>query len=118
MENPAYIFRLNYKRQLLIGREGWQQKSVENLLAAIEARREPDAARFLFGLGIRHVGSVTERDLLKTFGTVERLAEVATAAPDDETARAAIVAIDGTGPPFVAALVDFFPGPHNRATLA
>src|SRR3546814_7459639 len=86
LESPADIFRLHHKRQQLIGREGWQEKSVENLLAAIEARREPDAARFLFGLGIRHVGSVTARDLLKTFGTVERLAEVATAAHDDETA--------------------------------
>src|SRR3546814_5280139 len=53
LESPADIFRLHHKRQQLIGREGWQQKSVENLLAAIEARREPDAARFLFGLGIQ-----------------------------------------------------------------
>src|SRR3546814_929394 len=116
LESPADIFRLHHKRQQLIGREGWQQKSVENLLAAIEARREPDAERFLFGLGIRHVGSVTARDLLKTFGTVERLAEVATAAHDDETARAEIVAIDGIGPTVVEALVDFFHEPHNRAT--
>src|SRR3546814_7056812 len=59
---------------------------------------------------------LTARDLLKTFGTVERLAEVATAAHDDETARAEIVAIDGIGPTVVEALVDFFHEPHNRAT--
>src|SRR3546814_8460875 len=116
LESPADIFRLHHKRQQLIGREGWQQKSVENLLAAIEARRKPDAARFLFGLGIRHVGSVTARDMLKTFGTVERLAEVATAAHDDETARAGIVAIDGSGPNVAEAHVDFFHEPDRKST--
>ena len=52
-------------RDDLVGREGWQDKSVDNLLASIEAKRGPDAARLLFGLGIRHVGAVTARDLLK-----------------------------------------------------
>ena len=54
-------------RDDLVGREGWQDKSVDNLLAAIEAKRAPDAARLLFGLGIRHVGAVTARDLMKRF---------------------------------------------------
>jgi DNA ligase (NAD+) len=52
---------------------------VDNLLAAIEAKRAPDAARLLFGLGIRHVGAVTARDLMKRFVTLERLREVAAA---------------------------------------
>ncbi|MET0180233.1 MAG: helix-hairpin-helix domain-containing protein, partial [Novosphingobium sp.] len=51
-----------------------------NLLKAIEAKRAPDAARLLFGLGIRHVGAVTARDLMKRFGTLERLRAVAEAA--------------------------------------
>src|SRR5690606_41627997 len=42
---PGDIFRLHRHRDDLIGREGWQDKSVDNLLAAIEAKREPDAAR-------------------------------------------------------------------------
>ena len=46
-------------RDELLGREGWKEKSVDNLLAAIEAKRQPDGPRFLFGLGIRHVGIVT-----------------------------------------------------------
>ncbi|MBT2187420.1 NAD-dependent DNA ligase LigA [Sphingobium nicotianae] len=70
---PADIFRLKQHRAELLGREGWKDKSVDNLLAAIENRREPDAARLLFGLGIRHVGIVTARDLLKGLHDIHRL---------------------------------------------
>ena len=77
LESPADIFRLKARRDDIVGREGWKDKSVDNLLAAIEAKRSPDAARLLFGLGIRHVGAVTARDLLKRFVTLERLREVA-----------------------------------------
>ncbi|MBU6253377.1 MAG: NAD-dependent DNA ligase LigA, partial [Alphaproteobacteria bacterium] len=68
LHSPADIFRLKARRSEIIGREGWQDKSVDNLLAAIEAKRSPDAARLIFALGIRHVGAVTARDLLKAFG--------------------------------------------------
>ena len=78
LESPADIFRLRQRRTEILAREGWKEKSVDNLLAAIEAKRSPDAARLLFGLGIRHVGAVTARDLLKRFVTLERLREVAT----------------------------------------
>ena len=77
LESPADIFRLKARRDDIVGREGWKDKSVDNLLAAIEAKRSPDAARLLFGLGIRHVGAVTARDLLKRFVTMQRLREVA-----------------------------------------
>jgi len=115
LESPADIFRLDEHRRELIGREGWQEKSVENLMAAIEDRRQPDAARFLFGLGIRHVGSVTARDLLKTFGTVENLAAKVMAAQESVDARAEIISIDGIGPAVADALTDFFHEPHNCA---
>ena len=73
LKTPADIFRLHHHRDELLGREGWKEKSVDNLLAAIEAKRQPDGPRFLFGLGIRHVGIVTAKDLLKCFGTIEEL---------------------------------------------
>ncbi|WP_374421100.1 NAD-dependent DNA ligase LigA [Novosphingobium arvoryzae] len=111
LESPADIFRLKARREEIVGREGWKDKSVDNLLAAIEAKRQPDAARLLFGLGIRHVGAVTARDLLKRFVTLERLREVAEA----EDTRAELLAIDGIGPAVVEALGDFFHEPHNRA---
>ncbi|MBU2588221.1 MAG: NAD-dependent DNA ligase LigA [Alphaproteobacteria bacterium] len=80
LESPADIFRLRQRRSDILALEGWQEKSVDNLLAAIEAKRAPDAARLLFGLGIRHVGEVTARDLMKHFHTLEALRAVAEAA--------------------------------------
>jgi DNA ligase (NAD+) len=81
---PPDIFRLHRHRAELLTREGWKEKSVDNLLAAVENKRSPDAARLLFGLGIRHIGAVTARDLLKRFETLPRLREVAERARDDE----------------------------------
>lgn len=112
---PADIFRLRARRAELVGRERWAETSVDNLLAAIEARRTPDAARFLFGIGIRHVGSVTARDLMRAFGTVEALADVATRAGADPAAFAELTAVEGVGPVVAQALADFFAEPHNRA---
>jgi DNA ligase (NAD+) len=116
LDEPADIFRLHDHRDALIGREGWQEKSVDALFAAIEAKRAPDAARLLFGLGIRHVGTVTARDLLKSFATLPRLREAAVAArAGDADALAELTGIDGVGPTVVAALGDFFHEPHNIA---
>ncbi|MFX5660550.1 helix-hairpin-helix domain-containing protein, partial [Acinetobacter baumannii] len=91
---------------------------VDNLLASIEARRTPDPARFLFGLGIRHVGAVTARDLVKAFGTVEAVADVATRAHDDAAALADLTAVEGIGPVVAHALVAFFAETHNRDAWA
>jgi len=113
LHSPADIFRLHRHSGELLGREGWKEKSVENLLAAIEAKRAPDGPRFLFGLGVRHVGIVTARDLLKCFGTVEDLRRVATS----ETAQAELAGVEGVGPVVAEALVDFFHEPHNRQVL-
>ncbi|MBN8818463.1 MAG: NAD-dependent DNA ligase LigA [Sphingomonas sp.] len=72
-KGPADIFRLKAHRDDILSREGWKEKSVDNLLNAIEDRRQPDAARLLFGLGIRHVGAVTARDLMKGLRDLHRL---------------------------------------------
>jgi DNA ligase (NAD+) len=114
LESPADIFRLKEHRGELIGREGWKEKSVDNLLAAIEARKGFDPARFLFGLGIRHVGAVTAKDLMRAFGTIEALGAAATG----EGAEAELSAVEGVGPVVAEALADFFHEPHNRDALA
>jgi DNA ligase (NAD+) len=134
-KGPADIFRLKSRRADLLGREGWKEKSVDNLFAAIEAKRAPDAARLLFGLGIRHVGAVTARDLLKGLGDIRRLPEKAAeihAYLDEnpqvegesdgkyttrrvEAFKAILeVRADGIGPAVAEALADFFHEPHNR----
>jgi DNA ligase (NAD+) len=114
LSSPADIFRLRRYRDELLGREGWKEKSVDNLLAAIEDKREPEPARFLFGLGIRHVGIVTAKDLLKAFSTIEGLHDAATG----EGAEAELSAVEGVGPVVAEALADFFHEPHNREELA
>ena len=114
LESPADVFRLHQHRAEILTREGWKEKSVDNLLAAIEAKRSPDAARLLFALGIRHVGAVTARDLLKRFANLPALREAAQKAhAGDEEAKAELTSIDGIGPAVVEALGDFFHEPHN-----
>jgi DNA ligase (NAD+) len=113
LHSPADIFRLHRHRGDLLGREGWKEKSVDNLLAAIEARREPDSARLLFGLGIRHVGIVTAKDLLKCFGTIDELRRAATG----PTAEEELGTVEGVGPVVAEALVDFFHETHNREAV-
>ncbi|WP_405051416.1 NAD-dependent DNA ligase LigA [Sphingomonas sp.] len=114
LHSPADIFRLKRHRDDLVGREGWKEKSVDNLLAAIEMRVGFDPARFLFGLGIRHVGAVTAKDLMRAFGTVEALQAAATG----EGAQVELSAVEGVGPVVAEALTDFFHEPHNRDALA
>ncbi|MBX9858653.1 MAG: NAD-dependent DNA ligase LigA [Sphingomonas sp.] len=92
LHSPADIFRLAAHRDELLTREGWKQKSVDALLAAIETKRSPDPARLLFGLGIRHIGQTTARDLVKAFGSVSAIEDVATRAHDDLGARAELTA--------------------------
>jgi DNA ligase (NAD+) len=113
LHSPADIFRLRKHRDELLGREGWKERSVDNLLAAIEAKRQPEGPRLLFGLGIRHVGIVTARDLLKCFGTIEALRDAATS-PE---AQAELSAVEGVGLVVAEALVDFFHEAHNRDAL-
>ena len=121
---PADIFRLKKHRADLLGREGWKEKSVDNLLMAIEAKRQPDAARLLFGLGIRHVGAVTARDLLKryvTLPTIRALAQDVMLLRDQEhetqakmdKAIAEHIGVENVGAAVGHAFADFFHEPHN-----
>lgn len=131
---PGDIFRLHRHREELLAREGWQAKSVDTLLAAIEAKRAPDAARLLFGLGIRHIGAVTARDLLKRYPTmteVKALADQLIAMRDAhvpalgeeprksqarlDKALAEAIGVDQIGAAVAHALADFFHEGHNRA---
>lgn len=116
LESPADIFRLKARRAEILALDGWKDKSVDNLLTSIEAKRSSDAARLLFGLGIRHVGAVTARDLMKRFHELPALREVSERAHGaDVEALAELTSIDGVGPAVVEALGDFFHEPHNCA---
>lgn len=123
LHSPADIFRLHRRRAEIVTREGWKEKSADNLLASIEARRQPDAARLLFGLGIRHVGAVTARDLMKATVTLPQLRQAVETMNEmyrlEDGTRIAAPAdyfeVTGIGRAVNEALRDFFHEDHNRA---
>jgi len=90
---------------------------LEKLFAAIDARREPELDRFIFALGIRHVGETTAALLAKTFSTVEEFIRVGkeTAAADDP--HTVFPSINGIGDTVIGALRDFFGNERNDAVL-
>mgnify|MGYP000226301452 CR=1 FL=1 len=115
---PADIFRLPGHRDAIARREGWGRKSADNLVAAIEARREVALDRFLFALGIPRVGEVTARLLAQHYGTLEAWRAAMERARDgDQGARDDLEAIDTIGPAVAQALVAFFEEPRNMAIL-
>ena len=138
IRTPADIFDLqaNYGAgmQQLRNREGWGEKSAENLFRAIEERRRIPLNRFLFALGIRHVGEVAGLTLARHFGSwqalraaVEGAASEPAIAEGDAKARKAALAqspcwsdllsIDGIGETLVRALVTAMSQPAERASI-
>jgi len=79
-------------------------KSAANLLAAIEASKAATLARFIFALGIRHVGEATAKDLARHFGTLDALI----AATDVD-----LLQVRDVGPIVAQSIVQFFAEPHN-----
>ncbi len=117
---PADIFTLAAREEKrsdkLIEKKGYGKKSVENLFKAIEARRKVPLDRFIFSLGIRHVGETTARDLANAYGTWEAFAAAVKAAVEaghKSDAYNDIDNIEGIGETVVDALIDFFSEPHN-----
>ncbi|MGA2044655.1 MAG: NAD-dependent DNA ligase LigA [Roseiarcus sp.] len=94
-------------------RDGFGELSARNLFAAIEARRTVAVNRFIYALGIRHVGETNARRLARHFGDFAALR----AAARDPEGRAEIDGIDGVGPVVAEAVVDFFAEPHNEDVL-
>jgi DNA ligase (NAD+) len=101
-------------------------KDVANLLSAIEARRNVGLDRFIFALGIRHVGETTGRLLARTYGTLDHFVEEMQAAAREEVEDGAkrtssawteLLSIDGIGEVVADAIVDFFAEEHNRKVV-
>ena len=120
---PADIFTLEARfgpegREIerLAALEGWGRKSAENLFAAIEARRAPALDRFIFALGIRHVGETTAKLLARVHGSWAAFERAMTG--EAAAAREELLAIDGIGTVVAEAILAFFADDHNRAALA
>ncbi len=116
--SPQDIFSLQERDQRslkkLKDREGWGETSVKNLFAAIEARRSIGLDRFIYALGIRHVGETTGRLLARSYGDIDTfVAQMEKVAAGDAQARGELDAIDGIGNAVADAMADFFGEPHN-----
>ena len=135
LQSPADIFQLT--KENLLARERWAEISAANLIAAIDARRRPPLDRFLYALGIRHVGEVTARDLARRYrswANFQAMVDAALAvrremqpAPGEEERKfaqrrdkAVVAAVEtpNIGPEVANALLDFFEEPHNRDVVA
>jgi DNA ligase (NAD+) len=118
---PADVFTLAERdaksATKLKDREGYGETSVRNLFAAIEARRQVPLNRFIYALGIRHVGETNARRLARHFGTFEALRATARAAKAGTEARAEIDNIEGMGEVVAEAVADFFAEKHNEDEL-
>ncbi len=122
IQSPDDIFTLEArdKRSLkrLKDREGWGEASVRKLFDAIDARRSVALDRFIFALGIRHVGETTARILARAYGSAESFRDQMIAARDDSgEAWNELNALDGIGEVVAEAIVQFFDEPHNRAVV-
>jgi len=104
----------------LVRQKGFGETSVGKLFASIDARRQIGLDRFIFALGIRHVGETTARDLAKALGTIAAFRAAAAAAAKggkDSEAYREIDDIEGIGETVVDALIEFFDEPHNLRAL-
>lgn len=116
IKTPADIFRLSAEH--LDGREGWKDKSIQNLLDAIAARRTIDMPRFIYALGIRQVGQATARLLAKQYGDLSALRHAMEGARViGSEALEELLSIDGIGKAMADDIVEFFAEPHNQEVL-
>jgi len=102
----ADLFRLD--AATLAGLERMGEKSAANRVAALAAARRTTLGRFIYGLGIRHVGETTARDLARHFGGLDALLAA------DE---AALLEVPDVGPVVAASIRRFLNEPHNRTVI-
>ncbi len=106
VEDLADLYRLTPID--LAGLEGFAEKSIENLMKAIEASKRPRLDRFLFALGVEHVGGTVARLLADHFGALEPILEAS-----EETLQE----IHGIGPEVAESVHRFFANARNRRVL-
>ena len=114
----ADIFRLSTHEANLKTREGWGEKSVDNLLAAIEERRTIPLERFIYALGIRQIGQANARLLAKQYvslGTLRQAMKDAAVIGSD--ALSDLNNIDGIGPSVAGDLIAYINEDRNRELL-
>ena len=102
------VFTLASRRDALVALDRWGERSTQNLLEQIERSKSPALARFLHGIGIRHVGEQTAKDLAAHFGSLSRLRSAT---------KEQLMDVDGVGEEVAASILHFFASPQNLRTL-
>ena len=106
VRTPADLYRLGFTALANLERMG--DKSADNLIQAIEKSRNTTLARFIFALGIRHVGETTAKDLANHYGSVHALME---ASLED------LLTVKDVGPVVADSIVSFMQEAHNREVI-
>ncbi|MGH6792311.1 MAG: NAD-dependent DNA ligase LigA, partial [Methyloceanibacter sp.] len=120
IQSPPDIFTLarRDKDAKISEREGWGELSARNLFKAIEARRVIKLDRFIYALGIPHVGEITARLLARNYGTAANFVKAMRTAQDRQSeAYVELNNIEGIGPTVAEAIADFFAEPHNLKVI-
>ncbi len=122
IRTPVDIFTLARREATGLNRlsnfPGFGATSVRNLFESIEARRQIDLHRLIFGLGIRHIGEGNAKLLARAYGSWGHFYDAMRKASErDPETLAELDAIDGVGAVVVEALTDFFGEDHNRAAI-
>lgn len=106
VRTPADLYRLGFAA--LVNMERMGEKSADNLLQSIVQSKKTTLARFIFGLGIRHVGESTAKDLAKHYGGIHPLMD----AQMDE-----LLMVNDVGPVVADSIMSFMSEPHNREVI-
>ncbi len=101
------LYRLDVAKLAALDRMA--EKSAQNLVEALDKSKQTTLPRFLFGLGIRHVGEATAKDLARHFGGLDRLMAAS---------EAQLLEVNDVGPIVAQSIHTFFAQPHNREVLA
>ena len=108
VKNAAELYKLAEKRAKLLELENTGEKSVDNLLKAIEESQERPLAKLIFALGIRHIGGETAEVLAGRFGSIEALSKAS---------RDELMKIEAIGPKIADSILAFFRQEENRKII-
>jgi DNA ligase (NAD+) len=107
VRTPADLYTLGVAK--LAAFERMADKSAQNVVDAIEASKATTLQRFVYALGIRHVGEATARDLARHFGSLDALMDAEAAALEE---------VQDVGPVLAESIAAFFAEKHNREVIA
>lgn len=107
--NVAEIYDLMNYRDEVISMDGWKEKSIDNLINAIDKSKGNSLERVLFGLGIKEVGAKMAKNLARIFTNIDNLAN----ASEEE-----LLEIPDVGPIVARSIVNWFSNEHNQQTIA